>query len=209
MSDPRLPVHWARAGEWQNRPMLAIANGAGAARAHAAVIAAPVLRAVISIGYCGALDPALRVADVFVATEIATKTMDGHLPCALPSCSAGSAATGPIVSTAAIAVSAAAKRLLRKKGAQAVEMEAAGAYRAAEVRGVPFYCIRAVSDLADEDLGIDFNLFLMPDGRFNTRALIAHALLNPLKRFGELIRLSRRTSLASERLGDFLARCDF
>ena len=54
-------------------------------------------------------------------------------------------------------------------------MEAAGVARAAEDLGVPFYCIRAVSDLAGEDFANDFNAALTPDGRFSTLRLVAGA----------------------------------
>jgi len=90
-----------------------------------------------------------------------------------------------------------------------VEMEAAGVLEAAKDLGVPFYCIRVVSDLAEEDFAINFNLFLKADGRFNVARLMAHACARPLKRFRDLIRLSRRTTLASKNLGEFLARCSF
>lgn len=65
----RLPVHWARSAALNGVPVLAIANGAGSLRAYAAV-AGPDLRAVCNIGFCGALDPALQVADVFVGTHV-------------------------------------------------------------------------------------------------------------------------------------------
>ena len=51
-------------------------------------------------------------------------------------------------------------------------MEAAGVARASEELDVPFYCIRAVSDLADEDFANDFNESLMPDGRFSVLRLM-------------------------------------
>jgi hypothetical protein len=88
-------------------------------------------------------------------------------------------------------------------------MEAAGAARAAEDLGLPFYCVRAVSDLAGEDFENDFNDALGPDGRFSTWRLVKGAMASPRKRFGELFRLKQRTELASKKLGDFLADCTF
>ena len=82
-------------------------------------------------------------------------------------------------------------------------MEAAGVARASEDLDLPFYCIRAVSDLAHEDFVNDFNAALGPDGRFS-----ALALAKQLK-FGELLRLKHRTDLASKKLGDFLAATTF
>ncbi len=201
-----LPVHWARSGVWKGRAVLAIANGAGAARARAAVEAAPVRPdAVCSIGYCGALADSLSPGDVFVADSVRagdriwTASSRGLPP----------AKTGMLISIPRIAQTAREKRELAKTGASAAEMEAAGVAAASENLAVEFYCIRAVSDLSGEDFANDFNRCLMPDGRFSTARLVWGAFPSPVRRFGELIRLSRRTSLASKNLGDFLADCSF
>src|ERR1035441_8994212 len=64
---------WARTLRLGPHDVLAVANGAGALRAASAVDAAAAVflpDAVISTGFCGALDPQLRVADVVVATSV-------------------------------------------------------------------------------------------------------------------------------------------
>ena len=200
-----LPVYWARGGKWRGLDVLAIANGAGPERARAAVAAAPRPALVCNIGFCGALDESFRVGDVFVATEVSngTRTYAVRQP------TGRAVKSGRLASIPRIARTAGDKRKLRNEGASAVEMEAAGAARASEEINVPFYCIRAVSDLAHEDFANDFNKSLMPDGRFSVVRLLWGALGNPIERFGELIRLSRRTSLASKNLGEFLADCTF
>lgn len=202
----KLPVHWARAGIWKGSEVMVIANGAGPERARAAVGAAPLPTAVCNIGFCGALDGSLRIGDIFVATEVrngsrAYPAQDPH------GIAPGKA--GALLSQPHIARTAAEKRRLRNSGAFAVEMEAAGAAGASERLNVPFYCVRAVSDLADEDFANDFNRCIMPDGRFNIARLLLGACASPIKRFGELIRLSKRTKLASHNLGEFLADCSF
>jgi nucleoside phosphorylase len=192
------------------RDVLALANGAGAARARAAVEAAPDPAAICNIGFCGALDESLQPGDIFVATEVRNgtriysaqgpQTMNpGKIP----------AKSGILVSVPRVVETALAKRQLRNTGAFVVEMEAAAVARASEQLNVPFYCIRAVSDLANEDFANDFNRCFMPDGRINLARLILGALPSPVRRFGELIRLSRRTALASRNLGEFLANCTF
>ncbi|MDP9171820.1 MAG: hypothetical protein M3N54_14485 [Acidobacteriota bacterium] len=200
-----LPVHWARGGKWNGRPVLAIANGAGARRAAAAVASVPTPSAICSIGFCGALDQSFVIGDIFTATEVRNGSRsfpasDPHGP---------EAKTGVLVSNELIVQTAAEKKKLRENGCATVEMEAAAVARASEELSVPFYCIRAVSDLANEDFANDFNASLMPDGRFSVSRLILRAFGSPVKRFGELIRLSRRTSMASKNLGDFLAACSF
>ncbi len=65
-----LPVIWARAGRSKGGEVMAIANGAGADRAFAAVLVAPKPSAVCNIGFCGALDEGLRVGDIVIAAEV-------------------------------------------------------------------------------------------------------------------------------------------
>jgi nucleoside phosphorylase len=212
-----LPVNWARAGRWKGRDVMAIASGAGAERAFAAVIVASKPSAVCNIGFCGALDESLHVGDVVVAlgvrdgsvmdeTSIRTRIYETLVPGVG---NVEAVLSGGIVSIHHIARTAAEKRNLRATGASIVDMEAAGVARAAEDLGLPFYCIRAVSDLAGEDFENDFDAALGPDGRFSIMRLLRGALASPRKRFGELIRLQQRTALASKNLGDFLADCTF
>jgi nucleoside phosphorylase len=195
----QLPVHWARTGRWKGREVTAVANGAGAERAFAAVLVAPKSSAVCSIGFCGALDESLQIGDVFVATEVRN---GAHAwPALLADTPA--APTGVVASIDHIAQTAAEKSNLRASGASIVEMEAAGVARASEDLDLPFYCIRAVSDLAHEDLANDFNAALGPDGRFGILRLAKQL------KFRELLRLKKRTDLASKKLGDFLAATTF
>jgi adenosylhomocysteine nucleosidase len=195
----QLPVHWARTGRWKGHEVHAIANGAGAERAFAAVLVAPKSSAICSVGFCGALDETLRIGDIFVATEIRNGSsswpvLQPHSP---------EAPTGAVASIGHVAQTAEEKRNLRAGGASIVEMEASGVARASEDLDLPFYCIRAVSDLAAEDFATDFNAALGPDGRFGVISLIKQL------QFGELLRLHQRTALASKNLGDFLAATTF
>ena len=67
------PVYWVRSAECAGRQLWMVANGAGAAHAARAVeVACPACRpeAMVSMGFCGALDPALEIGDVFVATAV-------------------------------------------------------------------------------------------------------------------------------------------
>jgi nucleoside phosphorylase len=202
-----LPVYWSVEGTWQGRDVVAVANGVGTHRAIAAVAAIEHLRpaAIFSIGTCGALDTKLQIGDVFVPSEVRA---DGEIwPVHNPAGPA--AAQGPLISVTRIAATAAEKMRLRSTGALAVEMEAGGVARASHQLGVPFYCVRAVSDLANEDFANDFNKILMPDGLFNIPALLLSAAARPWKRFPELVRLAQRTALASKNMGEFLALCRY
>jgi nucleoside phosphorylase len=205
-----LPVHWARAGKWNGADVLAVANGSGAERARAAIAAIPAPAAICSIGFCGALDESLRLGEIFIATEIrnGARTYPALTPRILRP-ERLDAKSGVVASVPRIVQTAVAKKELRNTGAFVVEMEAAAVARASQHLNVPFYCIRAVSDLANEDFANDFNNFLMPDGRISAARLIVSAFGSPVRRFGELIRLQRRTARASGNLGEFLANCTF
>ena len=98
---------------------------------------------------------------------------------------------------------------MRATGAWAVEMEAAGVAERAALWGLPIYCVRAVTDLADESFGVDFNAALRSDGRFDTMRVLAGAMRSPVKLFPELIRLRGRCQTAAKALGEFIAGCRF
>jgi hypothetical protein len=108
-----------------------------------------------------------------------------------------------------IAQTAKEKHAWRSTGALAVEMEAGAVADRARSLGLPFYCIKAVSDLADETLTIDLNAALRPDGHFDTIKVLGSTLRHPLFRIPELLRLWRRSAGAANCLGDFFADCRF
>ncbi len=205
----RLAVDWARAGKLNGHEVLFTANGAGRERAAAAADAGCEAfrpEAVISTGFCGALDPHLGIADAVVGTCILA---EGHRFCALPVHSTSTCSAGMVCSIDHVARTAEEKRMLRAQGASVVEMEAAGVALCAGARGLPFYCVRAVTDLAGEDMANDFNRALRPDGHFGTMRIFSHALRHPVTRLPELIRLRRHCERAGRTLGEFFADCRF
>jgi hypothetical protein len=155
------------------------------------------------------LDEGLAPGDVFVADVVVNGERKWRVRRPDVSESAPKAWSGTLISVARIAQTANEKRELSRHGARVVEMEASGAAAASEELNIPFYCVRAVSDLSNEDFANDFNRCLKTDGRFDLARLLWGALGSPVQRFGELIRLSRRTTLASNNLGEFLANCSF
>jgi adenosylhomocysteine nucleosidase len=204
-----MPVRWCRAGRLNGHEVVLAANGVGCERAAAAVDAAWVRsrpEAVISTGFCGALDPNLEVGDIVVGTGVRDA---GREYAALPICCAKSHAAGVVCSVDHVVQTAAEKRDLHAKGNTAVEMEAAGVAARAAVLGAGFFCIRAVTDAAGEDLANDYNRALRPDGRFDTMRIFRYVLTRPVARLPELIRLRRNCALAAQTLGDFFADCRF
>jgi len=186
-----------------------VANGAGAHRAAAAVDEA--LRnfhpeALISMGFCGALDPSLAIGDIVVATTVFAA--DRAFPAEPPVTSMPHRA-GPVRTADRVVATAEEKKQLHSTGAIAVEMEAAGVAQRAQKLGVPFFCIKSVTDLADETMANDFNAVLRSDGRFDTMKVLLSSLRHPWVRLPELFRLQRRCVLAARSLGEFIADCRF
>jgi adenosylhomocysteine nucleosidase len=130
----------------------------------------------ISTGFACALDSA-DVGDFIVATA-ATESGNGSnvwpVPTglsdaardrilALVSRMPAVAHTGSMLSLSRIVCLASGKRVLaRSSGAVGLDMESAALAREASRARVPFVIVRTVSDLRDEDLPLDFNLFLRP-----------------------------------------------
>lgn len=205
----RIGVDWAFSGRLGGHQVLLAANGVGWKRAAAAVDAAfSVLPAdaVISTGFCGALDPQLAIGDTVVATCVAGP--ERRYP-ALPIQASGHASRGVVISTDHVVGTADEKRLLREQGGSVVEMEAAGVASRAQALGLQFFCARAVTDLATENMANDFNTVLRPDGHFDTIGIFGHLLKRPITRLPELIRLRQNCVRAAKSLGEFFADCRF
>jgi nucleoside phosphorylase len=154
------------------------------------------------------LDPNLREGQIVVATEV----KDGASSEVFPAWSIGAErpfVSGAIVSQDRVASTAAEKAALRGRfGAVAVEMEAFGVAARAKRAGLPFCCIKAVSDRADESFGIDFNKSRSPDGHISRVKIVLQGVARP-SCIPELFRLKRRAEMAAGALGDFLVSCRF
>ncbi|HUB77857.1 MAG TPA: hypothetical protein VMB03_03620 [Bryobacteraceae bacterium] len=186
-----------------------VAKGAGAHRATAGideVLANFHPDAMVSMGFCGALDPSLNIADIVVGSTIFAG--DRVFP-AEPPIASSPHRIGPVCTSDHIVGTAGEKNLLHSAGMIAVEMEAAGVAQRAQKLGVPFFCIKSVTDLAGETMANDFNAVLRPDGQFDTINLLASSLRHPWVRLPELLRLQRRCMLAARSLGEFIADCRF
>ena len=98
---------------------------------------------------------------------------------------------------------------MRSSGASAVEMEAAGMLSRVREWGMPFYCIRSVTDMADESFHIDLNAARLPDDRFSMPRILAAAMRRPIAVAPELMELRKRCGIAARSLGEFIADCSF
>jgi len=191
-------------------PVLVVAGGPGArlaAEAVEKVLARERVRAMLSIGTCGGLDPTLLRGDIVVAAEIHCAESGRVFRAWRPQC-AQAYRSGVLLSVNRVIGTAAEKAALRSR-ALAVEMEASAVAARAEERGLAVGAIRAVLDTAQESFSIDFNALRSNDGRFRHWAVVGAALAHPGSVVPELWRLRQNLRIATARLGEFLAACCF
>ena len=207
-----LPVRYARTVEHRGRQWLLMANGPGYRLASAAlrtVLKRMPVAAVVSAGYCGGLDRSLKPLNIFVASKVVVVETGAEFPAANPPCGRSPQA-GLLASQDRVAVGAEEKRALREKtGASAVDMESSIVAEFAFSAGVPFYCVRVVTDAAEDSFTLDFNNFRDEAGRFRKALIMREALRKPGTHLGPLLALRRRCRHASKELGEYLAGCDF
>ena len=158
--------------------------------------------AFVSTGLCGALAEELKIGDVVVGREV-----NGI---EVPEPRAASAYTsGPVASVDYFAGTVEEKRRLHRTGAIAVEMEAAAVLEGAQAASRPFYCVKVVSDTADEGFVLDLNAARDEEGRFRTGRILLQAARSPIKAAPELARLYSNGRRALSALGEFFAECNF
>ena len=123
-----------------------------------------------SVGYAGALDPALKVGDVLIPAQIINGSDSSRVDV--------SKGGGILLSLNAVASVAQKSRLRESYGAQAIDMEASAVARAAEARGVGFRAIKVISDEFNFELPT-LSRFVDREGRFREARFALHALVRP------------------------------
>lgn len=207
--------YWA--GSRGGVPCWVIRSGIGprsAETAGRAIVTAAPLSAIISTGFACALNDA-EVGELLVGTEVVGDPVSrSHRPVACAdhltaraiqaSKEAGiKTIAGPFVSMSRVLCHGHEKRALASaSGAIGLDMESAALALVAREAGIPFAIIRAVSDRRDEDLPLDFNLFLRPTGWL---AGVMACLSHPSS-FAGLSRLRTQSRLAAANLTRFHER---
>jgi adenosylhomocysteine nucleosidase len=180
-------------GRW-----LAVCAGMGARRAVLAFAEAEKTMqpdAVCSIGWAGALDAGIRSGEVWGASLVVdTQTGERFRPA---NCLEGSPV---LVTSARVADSKEKARLAASYGAGLIDMEAAAVARIALGKGIPFYCMKAVSDDSSADLP-DINPFIGLDGQLNILPFLLHIALRPASWAG-LAKLGRNSNAAAKNLAE-------
>lgn len=205
-----------RRGRWN---VVVVQTGVGAEKAASAcrdVLHEHPLDLAVSAGLACAL-VAARVGDILVGTDVRTEADDREVahvrrPCAgeivtaavraaeragLP-VKAGSFVTAPHI----LWHSAEKQAMADMTGAIGLDMESAALAAAAAERQVPFAIVRSVSDLVDENLPVDLNLFLTPaDWLKGLAACVATPSC-----VGGFLRLRAQMHMASDRMSRFFER---
>jgi len=151
---------------------------------------------VLTCGYAGALNPALKTGDVLFDEDF-----DAGFGEALRGLGVRPAR---FYCSTRVAVTAREKaELWRATNADAVEMESSVIRILCRERGIPSATLRVISDAADEDLPLDFNA-LMTSGQRLSVPRLAVALLKSPGAIRRLLALQRNTRLSARRLGDVL-----
>jgi hopanoid-associated phosphorylase len=159
--------------------------------------------AVLSIGLGGALDPALEVGDVVVATEVLRPRRRWETDAAwrdvllkrLPTARAGA-----VYGSDDMVLHALDKAKLRGKGgAVLVDMESHVAAKVAAARGLPFAVVRVVSDKATASLPEAVRTGLAEDGRMDLMGVLG-ALARDPRQLPALIRVGRDADIAFKAL---------
>jgi adenosylhomocysteine nucleosidase len=168
------------------------AGQAAATRAFAAVELDAPVDLLFSFGWAGALRADLTVGGAYNAAGVIDARTGERFRC---EAGAGEEwlVTSPIVADAAEK-----RRLAAAYGAGLVDMEAAAVGRLALMRGIPFYCVKGVSDGLGAKLP-DFNRFIGADGQFELAKFVLFVSVRP-KYWSELIRMGENSSKASEEM---------
>jgi adenosylhomocysteine nucleosidase len=203
---PAAPIPAMFHGEGR-RTVLLLETGVGAAsmeRALTWLLAGPRIddvpyrpTLVVSAGFSGALASGLHVGDLIVAENVCDG--DGVCrpatwPIAVVSYQRGRLLTVPNI----VGSPEEKRRLAERSGAVAVDMETGVVADLCAAAGVPFGCLRAISDDADTYLSESL-LTLLQGGGVRPTRLLAAVLRRPTL-IAELMRLSAHTRKAARRL---------
>ena len=206
-------------------------QGDSASQARLARTLAPP-KLVLTCGFAGGLNPDLKPGDVVFelakapltpslsppgGERVSARTGEGsnedmrseseptHVGCYEKLVAAG-AKPAKFFCTDRVATTIAEKRKLRDEtGADAVEMESAAIHAVCAERGIPCATVRVISDTANEDLPLDFNVLAKPDQSLDYGKLFLAIARSPGK-IGSLMKLQRQTRFAAERLAEVLAK---
>jgi adenosylhomocysteine nucleosidase len=167
-------------GSIEGAECIAVCAGMGKAAAERACVIAireAPLNTLVSMGWAGGLSCGLQPGDAYVVNEVVDGASGEGFPTQSPA-RQGNAPPLKLITIDHVALAAEKKRLGETYRAVLVDMEAATVARFARVQGIPFYCLKAVSDTATEVLP-DFSRYTDTQGQLQLAALLAHVAIRP------------------------------
>ncbi len=194
---------WQREGQFYRGSLgrvacLAVAGGMGhiaAARACVALMAAASPRALVSVGWAGAISCGVKPPNAFLIREVVdSRTGERY-----------SSAPGQgqrLVTLDHVARPEEKRALAERYQATLVDMEAATVARLARSRDLPFLAVKAISDGYADRLP-DFNRFLGADGQLRLPRLAAYAACHP-QYWRPLVQLGANSRAAAGALAELL-----
>jgi adenosylhomocysteine nucleosidase len=180
---------------------IAVAKGIGAARAEQAVAIAETygaLDALVSIGWAGGSSCGVQPRTAYEVAEV-IDLASGQ--------SYATAAAKSLIKLATldhVAGRDEKRKIAETWGASLVDMEAVAVARSAGRQRIPFFCWKAVTDVASEDLP-DLNQFLDQEKQLRISQLATYALTHP-RYLLPLLRMGKNGKTGAEALGHALHR---
>lgn len=152
---------------------------------------------ILTCGFAGGLNPALKTGAVVFSTDDAT--LGRKLA------TAGGQAVSFFCATRIATTAAEKAELRRTTGADAVEMESEAIQAVCREFQIPCATVRVISDAAGEDLPLDFNRLAKADLNLDYGKLALAVAKSP-KKIPALMKLQKQTRLAAERLANVLVK---
>ncbi len=153
-----------------------------------------------SVGWVGGLIDSARAGNVLRADEVRDLATGEVFPCTPSEWTTH----GMLLTARRIAAREHKLELAaRYPKARMVDMEAATVARLAAAHGLPFRCIKAVSDAVIDQLP-DLNDFVREDGQFAQVRFALHVALRP-RHWADVARFGKQAKLAAANLCDALA----
>jgi adenosylhomocysteine nucleosidase len=168
--------------------LVAVCAGMGAAAARRGFTAAEFagsLDVALSVGWAGALSAGVTPGESYMVSQIVDALTGERF-------GTGSPNGLRLVTTAHVADEAEKHRLGESYQAGLVDMEAAAVARLAQMRGLPFHCVKSVSDGMEARLP-NLNPFIDIDGKLRMTAFLAHVTVRP-QYWGPLLQLGRNSA---------------
>ena len=162
----------------------------------------------VSTGLAGGLRDGLRIGDVVAARRAVARGSGAQIASSAALVAAAAACGARTVDVCLtsneLAVTAEQKRKLAVDG-DIVEMESFHVLRAAAAAKVPAVVVRAISDIVDEDLPMNFDLLMDSEGELSVRKLLGSLARDPAK-IPAMARFGRKSRGAAQALAGFLDR---